>query len=284
MRLEEISIDLIDEPSYDVRDTIMREGLEELSNSIRQVGVLKPIRVFERDGRYEIEDGHRRYLAARMAELPTIPCLVIDSPAKERDLKKLHANLFSEDLTPIELSRTLHHLIDEFGYTQEELARLMGKSQGRISQILSLTRLPEDIVEAMEDRKISEHIGRALGQITDDSKRQYYLRYAIDGGATIDTVRGWVAREKAAEMAPEPPPEVPPAEVKPEEYPAPKGRCSCCRKDFQLDHLMIMKFCGECYTDLRNIMPELYKAMKMEREGRNEQPEPEPEQETEPWP
>ncbi|MBW1999380.1 MAG: ParB/RepB/Spo0J family partition protein [Deltaproteobacteria bacterium] len=255
MKLEEISIDLIDEPEYDVRDTIMREGLEELANSIKQVGVLKPIRVFERDGRYEIEDGHRRFLASKMAGIPTIPCLVIDSPAKERDLKKLHANLFSEDLTPIELSRTLHHLIDEFGYTQEELARLMGK---------------------------------ALGQITDEGKRKYYLRYAIDGGATIDTVRGWVAREKAAEMAPEPPPEIPPAEVKTEEYPAPKGRCSCCRKDFQLDHLMIMKFCGECYTDLRNIMPELYKAMKMEREGRQEEPQnqnpTQTEERGEPWP
>ena len=284
MELREISIDLIDEPEYDVRDTILREGLEELANSIKQVGILKPIRVFERNGRYEIEDGHRRYLAAKMAELPTIPCLVIDSPEKERDLKKLHANLFSEELTPIELSRTLHHLIDEYGYTQEELARLMGKSQGRISQILSLTRLPEDIIEAMEDRKISEHVGRALGQITDDAKRKYYLRYAIDGGATIDTVRGWVAREKAAEKAPEPPPETPPIEVKPEEIPAPRGRCACCKKDFQLDHLMIMKFCGECYTDLRNIMPELYKAMKIEREGQKEQAEPKPEEEPEPWP
>ncbi|MCD6126083.1 MAG: ParB/RepB/Spo0J family partition protein [Thaumarchaeota archaeon] len=284
MELKEINIDLIDEPEYDVRDTILREGLEELANSIKQVGILKPIRVFERNGRYEIEDGHRRYLAAKMAELPTIPCLVIDSPEKERDLKKLHANLFSEELTPIELSRTLHHLIDEYGYTQEELARLMGKSQGRISQILSLTRLPEDIIEAMEDRKISEHVGRALGQITDDAKRKYYLQYAIDGGATIDTVRGWVAREKAAERAPEPPPEAPPIEVKPEEVPVPKGRCACCKKDFQLDHLMIMKFCGECYTDLRNIIPDLYKAMKMEREGKIQDLEPEPEPEEEPYP
>jgi len=265
MRSESIPIDMIDEPGYDVRDVLVREELEELATSIRTVGVLQPVRVFERDGRYEIEDGHRRFLAAKMAGLHVIPCIVIDSEEKERDLKKLHANLFSKDLTPIELSRTLHHLKDDYGYSQEDLARLMGKSQGRISQLLALVNYHEDIKEAMEDRKISEHIGRALNQIPDEKKRKYYLRYAIDGGATIDTVRGWVAREKAELSAPVHPDE----EVKPyvpgPEVEAPKGRCSCCRQDFQLDHLMIMKFCGECYTDLKNIMPELYKAMKQER-------------------
>jgi ParB family chromosome partitioning protein len=278
MRSKQIPIDQIDEPSYDVRDTLLREELEELARSIKIVGVLQPIRVFERNGRYEIEDGHRRYLAAKMAGKQVVPCIIVKSKPHESDIYKLHANIFSKDLTPIELSRTLHHLMDDYGYTQEDLAQLMGKSQGRISQILSLTKLPDDIVEAMEDRKISEHIGRELGKLENKKKRKYYLRYAIDGGATIDTVRGWVAREKAeAALSPEETQEQSPRPTIPAPE-APKGRCSCCKSDFVLDSLMIMKFCGECYTDLRNIMPELYKAMKQERIAQERQ-EPETERE-----
>jgi ParB family chromosome partitioning protein len=270
MRSKQIPIDQIDEPEFDVRTYMVREELDELAESISKIGILQPIRVFERNGRYEIEDGHRRYLAARQAGLQVVPCIVVKSPERERELKKLHANLYSKDISPIELSRTLHHLKDKYGYSQEELAKMMGKSQGRIAQILALTNYDPEIVQAMEDKKISEHIGRALQQIPNPEKRKYYLRYAIDGGATVNTVRGWVAREQAEIQEPEyQPPDTP------SEPPAPtpeliKGRCNCCRQDFALDSLMLMKFCGECYTDLRNIMPELYKAMKMERTGREQ--------------
>lgn len=268
MKLKQIPLDLIDEPEYDVRTQIVLEELEELASSIKAVGVLKPLRVFERDARYEIEDGHRRYLSAKMVDVQVLPCIVIKSGDAEREYKKLHANLHSSMLTPMEQARTLHHLREKYGYSIEDLCQVMGKSQGRISQILALINYAPDIKELMEDRKISEHIGRALNKIKNTDKRKYYSQYAIDGGATINTVRGWVAREAAEATMPKPPPfdwERPPPPPEPTLI---KGRCSCCRADFQLDTLMVIKFCGECYTDLMNIMPSLYKAMKIERTAR----------------
>ena len=263
-KLKEIPIDQIDEPEYDVRTQIIAEGLDSLSESIRAVGVLQPIRVFEKDGRYEIEDGHRRYLAAQMAGLTSIPCFIVDSLQEFRELKKLHANLNREDLTAIEIARTLKHLKDNYGYKTDDLCRVMRKSQGRISQLLSLLNYDPVLQDAILDRQISEQIARELHKIKDTRKRHYYLKYAIDGGATINTVKGWAAREAAAEVAPvENISQGSYAPSEAAEY-TPKGRCSLCRHDLVMDSLMIMKFCGECYTQLRNILPSLRQAIKEE--------------------
>jgi len=271
VELRDLSVDLVDEPSYDVREYIIQEELEELTESIKAVGVLKPIRVFKVGDRYEIEDGHRRYLAAKAAGLQTIPALVVDSEEELREVKKLHANIFSKDLTPIELSRTLNYLRHKFNYSVDDLARLMGKSQGRISQLLALANYPSDLVELMEDGKLSEYQARYLNQIKDDKKRKYYAKYAVDRGATLETLRAWVQRERAEEELP--PPQEDTYYPEPPSEPAyvPMARCSCCHNDFRQDTLLTMKFCGECYTDLTNLMPSIYAALRAERRSQDEE-------------
>lgn len=268
MDLREISIDEIDEPSYDVRSIIIEEDLEELAQSISEVGVLEPLRVFARDGRYEIEDGHRRYLAAKRIGLKLMPCIIIESGEGEREYKKLHANIHSATLTGLELARTMHHLIDEYGYTVENLSKVMRKSESRIRQILSIIKWFPDVVQAIEDHKISEGVGRYLNKVKDPAMRHYYMEYVIDGGATLNTVMAWAAKWEADQITPPqmqidtsgPPPDM--------SYQPPTGRCTCCRTQVKIDGLLIMRFCGECYTDLQNAMPELWKVMREERADR----------------
>lgn len=270
MQIKQIPLDQIDEPTYDVRILIVQEELDDLAKSIKAVGILQPLRVFKNGDRYEIEDGHRRYLAAKMISLLSAPCYVIESKKKLRELHKLHANIYSKDLTAVEKSRSLHHVMNEFGYTQADLAGLMGVDQSRISQLLGIVNWPSDVREAVEDGKMSEHVGRELQRIKDPAKRKYYGRYVLEGGATLNTVKGWVQHEIAEENAPQPPPPSNLEEPPEIQEVIVKKRCGCCRNDFQPDHLLVLYLCIDCYNDIKRIMPEIYQAIKDERAGKVE--------------
>lgn len=278
MEIREISIDQINEPAFDVRTLIIKEDLDELAESIKATGLLYDILVFEVKGRYEIEDGHRRYLAHKMLGKQTISCKIIDSPENLRELRKLHANIHSKGLTATELSRTLNHLKTRFGYTHEQLAKLMGKTQGRISQLLGIQNWAPDIKEAMEDEKLSEHLGYELNKIKRPEMRKYYTKYALDGGATLNVVKSWVQKELIDESLPEPP-EPPKMDLPPDDQPIVVWqRCACCSEDFDPQTLLIMRMCGECYADVRRIMPEIRQAIKEEKASRGvKKPSIEPE-------
>lgn len=268
MLLQTVSIDQIDEPSYDVRIWISREDLEELAESINAVGILQPLRLFEKNGRYEIEDGHRRFLAAKMANVSVVPAMIIDSQEGKREFHKLHANLHAERLSPIELSRTLNDLKDRFHYDNEELAKLMGRSVSRVSQILNLINMDPNLVRAMEERFISETAARLLQQIPDPERRVYYISYIKDGGATVDTIRSWVAQEKVWAETPKAAPQLEESNAPRVDITYPTQRCSCCRKQVRMDALHRLPICPDCYDEVNQLIPAIYADMKrLERES-----------------
>jgi ParB family chromosome partitioning protein len=266
----EISIDLIDEPSFDVRSWISREELEELAGSIQAVGILQDIRVFEKDGRYEIEDGHRRFLAAKMIGLQFVPCKIVTDQAGKREIHKLHANLHSEKLSPIEQARTLLALREQFQYTPDELAKLMGRSYSRIMQLLGLLNFDECLVQAMEGKIISESAARLLMQIPDPERRPYYIEYIRNGGASIDMIRSWVAQEQVWANTPSAPPELTLDKAPDVTITYPTQRCVCCRRQERSDKLFMFKVCPDCFDTVNQVLPSIYAAMQ--KEGEEEKP------------
>lgn len=129
------------------RKTHSEDGIRGLAASIKEYGVLQPITVVYREDEdlFQIITGERRYKAARLAGLKEIPCIIKEAQEDEKLLQQLMENLQREDLPPLEEAEGLRALIDHFGYSQGDIARILGRSKSSISETLSLIKLPEEI-------------------------------------------------------------------------------------------------------------------------------------------
>ncbi len=143
---------------FQPRKNFDEENLEDLSNSIKERGVIQPIIVRESNSgnsKYEIIAGERRWLAARKAGLHEIPVVVTEAD----DLKSLEfaivENVQRHDLNPIEEAQGYKRLIDEFSYDQEKVSKFIGKSRSYITNSLRLLNLPNEVLKYVEEKKIS---------------------------------------------------------------------------------------------------------------------------------
>jgi ParB family transcriptional regulator, chromosome partitioning protein len=143
---------------YQPRKNFEKENLEDLTNSIRERGVIQPIIVREAKSdksKYEIIAGERRWLAARSAGLHDIPVVVTEAD----DLKSLEfaivENVQRHDLNPLEEAQGYKRLIDEFSYNQEKVSKFIGKSRSYITNSLRLLNLPIEVLKFVEDKKIT---------------------------------------------------------------------------------------------------------------------------------
>ena len=160
-----ISISSIVKNKYQPRKNFEKESLEELTNSIRERGIIQPIIVRkseDQDGKFEIVAGERRWQAAQNASLHEIPAIII----KADNLKSLEfaivENVQRKDLNPIEEAEGYKKLIDEFRYDQEKVAKFIGKSRSHITNCLRLLTLPQKIIQYVTDEKISQGHAKIL--------------------------------------------------------------------------------------------------------------------------
>ena len=160
-----ISISSIVKNKYQPRKNFENESLEELTNSIRERGIIQPIIVkksVDQDDKFEIVAGERRWQAAQKAGLHEVPAVVI----KADNLKSLEfaivENVQRKDLNPIEEAEGYKKLIDEFRYDQEKVAKFIGKSRSHITNCLRLLTLPQKIIQYVIDEKISQGHAKIL--------------------------------------------------------------------------------------------------------------------------
>ena len=149
------------------------ESLQLLADSIAIHGVLQPIIVRENTqypDTYEIIAGERRWRAARMAGLSEIPVVIVDGDDLKIAQISLVENVQREDLNPVEEAFAYQALIDNFGLTQEQLSKEVGKSRSAIANMLRLTDLPDEVLELLRDGKISSGHARALLSLEEDEQ------------------------------------------------------------------------------------------------------------------
>lgn len=144
------------------RKNFEKESLAELVNSIREHGVLQPVLVRPKGDDYEIIAGERRWRAAQLAGLSYLPALVKDIEDIEAAEISLVENLQREDLSAIEEAKAFRNLIEQFHYTQEQIALRVGKSRAYIANTIRLLNLSPEIVEMIDKKKISAGHARAL--------------------------------------------------------------------------------------------------------------------------
>ena len=160
-----ISISSIVPNKFQPRKRFEKESLEELSNSIRERGIIQPLIVRkseDQDNKYELIAGERRLQASQNAGLHEVPVVIL----KADNLKSLEfaivENVQRKDLNPIEEAEGYQRLINEFYYDQEKVAKFIGKSRAHISNCLRLLSLPKKIIKYLEDEKISQGHAKIL--------------------------------------------------------------------------------------------------------------------------
>jgi ParB/RepB/Spo0J family partition protein len=193
MHLAKIGINELREPAQVARATIDEQGLDELAESIRRVGVINPLTVKEVDGGYEVVAGHRRLLAARRAGMVALPCLVRSARDADPTAIKLHENLYWQELTPVEEAAFFAELLPTCGNDTDQLAALVKQTRSYVEGRLNLLNGDPEVLAAVAARRISLGVGEELNKIAREKDRRYYLGWAIETGATRSTVRQWRA-------------------------------------------------------------------------------------------
>src|SRR6478752_2532647 len=184
--LRELHVDLVAPNPEQPRKRFDEEALQALADSIKERGVVQPVLVRPRPGgSYELVAGERRWRAARLAGLETMPALVQHRDDDASLEAALVENMAREDLNPVEAARAVAALVEELGLTREEVGRRVGRSRVAISNLLRLLDLPDEALAVVEDGALSEGHGRALLLASDHNDRRLLARAAVDGAWSV---------------------------------------------------------------------------------------------------
>jgi ParB family chromosome partitioning protein len=187
--LRQLPVELIGPNPHQPRRSFDQDSLEALAASLAESGVLQPVLVRPKaGGRFELVAGERRWRAARIAELETIPALVRareDSASLELALIE---NMAREDLSPVEEARACAALVEELGLTREEVGRRVGRSRVAVSNLMRLLELPDEVLDLLAEGRLSEGHGRALLLAKDHSERRRLARDALAHDWSVRTL------------------------------------------------------------------------------------------------
>lgn len=205
-RMAEIAIDDIAPNPTQPRTQFDEEALAELTDSIRQLGIIQPVTVRKsEDGKYVIISGERRWRAARRAGLETLPAYI-----READDEALHAmalveNIQRQDLNAIEIALGMQRLIDECGLTQEALSERMGKKRSSVANYLRLLKLPAQIQLAIKEGIISMGHAKAIAGAPEEEQLRVLkrcIKRSLSVRQTEELVRALAEKRPAAPAAP----------------------------------------------------------------------------------
>jgi len=193
--IREISLDQIAPNRYQPRRAFSDTELAELAESVKQTGVLQPVLVRRRgDGSYELIAGERRWRAAKLAGLISLPAIVRNVSDEQAMVYALVENLQRQDLNPIESARAYQRLMNEFGLTQEEVAHHVGKDRSSIANSLRLLNLPSEIQHLVESSIISTGHAKILLGLAQPESQLRLARRIVQGQWSVRQAEREVAR------------------------------------------------------------------------------------------
>lgn len=193
--INEIELSRIDANPEQPRSTFDEETLQELADSIRELGIIQPLSLrMKDDGRYQIIAGERRWRAAQMAGLTTVPAYVRTVSDSEMTEMALIENIQREDLNAIEVALTFRKLIDTYSLTQERLSARLGKKRATIANHLRLLKLPAEIQIGLRDRRLDMGHVRALLSVENPKQQLRLYNLIVKEGLSVRRVEE-MARE-----------------------------------------------------------------------------------------
>ena len=204
IQVKKINLDLIDPNPYQPRTEFNEEELVELAETIEQQGLIQPITVRKFNGRYQIVSGERRTRAARLAGWTTIDAYVHELLSDKKMAEwSLIENIQRVDLNAIEVAKSYEKLIENYGYTHDDLAKSVGKSRSAVTNALRLLKLPEQVKAWISEGKISQSAARTLlsPEISDP---EAVARDIIEKGMNVREIEQ-ISKDKKKEKAPKDP-------------------------------------------------------------------------------
>jgi len=185
IEITEIDINMIVAREDQPRKKFDQESLKELAKSLEEHGILQPVLVREKEGRYELVAGERRWRAAKMAGLQTIPVIIRQLDDSQAGELSLIENLQREDLTAVEEAQAYRLMMERYQYTQEMLSQKIGKSRSHIANTLRILNLPFSILEMLESGKISAGHARALLSLPGPKEQLAAAREIANQGMSV---------------------------------------------------------------------------------------------------
>ena len=177
------------------------EALEELSNSIKEYGVIQPIIVTKEENYYKIVAGERRWRASKKAGMTEIPAIVREYDKQKNSEIALIENIQREDLNPIEKATAIRELLDTYNLTQQQLADKLGISRSGLANSVRILNLDERVIELAKDGKITEGHCRSLLAINDPEKQYEAAQYIIQSGDSVREVEKQMQIKKKSKPA-----------------------------------------------------------------------------------
>jgi ParB family chromosome partitioning protein len=194
---QDIPLDRIVPNRYQPRQTFESGELAQLAESVKRNGVLQPVLVRRKaDGLFELIAGERRYRAAKLAGLKSIPAIIRNSSDEQTMELALIENLQRADLNPMEEARAYHRLVTEFGLTQENIAQRFGKDRSSVANSLRLLNLPNEIKELVESCRLSPGHAKVLLAVGRPELQIKLARRIIVGQLSVRQTEQMIAAER----------------------------------------------------------------------------------------
>jgi ParB family transcriptional regulator, chromosome partitioning protein len=200
--LRELPVASVSPNPFQPRSQIDEADLLELTASIKASGLLQPVVVRPKNGKYELIAGERRWRAVQRLGWPKIPAVVKDADDQTLLTMALVENLQRDDLTPIDEAAGYQRLVDEFELAQAEIARLVGRDRSTVANLLRLLKLPDEVKQLIQAGKLSEGHARALLAMNDETQQASLAREAAEQGWSVREVEARV-RDGAPAKAPD---------------------------------------------------------------------------------
>ena len=198
--INEIDVNLIEANPNQPRREFDEEALQELADSIEEIGIVQPItlRAME-NGRYQIIAGERRWRASMRVGLKTIPAYIRTADDENVMEMALIENIQRQDLNSLEIALAYQHLIDQYGLTQEKLSDRVGKKRATVANYLRLLKLPAPVQVALQNREIDTGHARALLALEDPKEQVRLFRETQQKGYSVRQVEDAIKKIKAGE-------------------------------------------------------------------------------------
>jgi len=252
--IQKVDLSLIDEPSGRIRIEIDPALINELAESISQVGLLQPIVLRSGNGRYEIIAGHRRYLAHKVLNESVIDAVVVVLSDIDAAVARATENLARVDLSPLEEAAIWKDLTETHGMSFEEIGKKFGRNPATIRRRIDLLKMPPVLQKAVHDRKISHSVAEELWCITDPTSLDYYLMFAVENGCTKQVANAWAKEWKDSVRRSQEPGAVGGGVTSPSQPRPYYIACDICHSPAELGKESVLRICDVCSATIKQNM------------------------------
>jgi len=243
-------------PEFEAHKQINDEYIAEITQSIKDIGIIEPIVVRKKGKSYEIIVGCIRYRCAKIAGLKSVPAIILSLDDKAAEVMKIHENIKRIPLDHIDQGNTFVMMRDKFLMTENDISAIVGKSIAYISQHISLVSHDEELIIAVREKRISFSQARELMKVDDRPERRRLLLYCQNEGATVEVLKNWIKDYKNSKLLESPVSDSGDSTPYHQERVQDWRTCQACGKATNISDIRQLFLCPPCESALKQAFSE----------------------------